>query len=306
MSQSVVGAINRFGFELLSLSIRSDKPCGICPLNVYQCLLMAAAGSDGRVLAGFEKALRFQTGSLIDRTRDSASLEEYSQSSPTVELNSVSSAWHDSLFEINQGWKEIVEGVFKAPVQPIELAPMNAFIKKGTKGKLKDLISEDSIKGCALMLITCLYFKAKWVESFDARDTVAGTPFFAFTGKPQKCFMMQRTGPMQYVDDPRMEICVLPYRAERGNPSLPRWKAAVFLPKLKGLEAIQDILSTFANEPSSLRNALSHANRAGRPNPEVKVRLPCFTKRAPGSPGGPRATRTRPGFLSLKGFRTNY
>jgi serine protease inhibitor len=101
------------------------------------------------------------------------------------------------------------------------------------------------------MLITCLHFKAKGVESFDARDTVAGTLFFAFTGKLQKCFMMQRTGPTQYVDDPRMEICVLPYRPERRDSSLPRWKAAVFLPKLKGLEAIQDILPTFANEPSS-------------------------------------------------------
>jgi serine protease inhibitor len=142
-------------------------------------------------------------------------------------------------------------GVFNAPVQPIELAPMNAFIKKSTKGKLKDLISEDAIKGCSLMLITCVYVKAKWVESFDTRDTVAGTSFLAVTGKPQRCFMTQRTGPMQYVDDPRMEICVLPYRPERRDSSLPRWKAAVFLPKLKGLEAIQDILPTFANEPSS-------------------------------------------------------
>lgn len=137
-----------------------------------------------------------------------------------------------------------MQQVFGATAQPIELASMNAFIEKDTKGKNKGLISAEDIERCALVLITCLYFKAKWADSFSIRATVAEEPFYPFTSKPQECSTMQKTGRMQYLEDPSMEICMLPYEAEKSNSSVPRWKA------------------TFAKDPSSLRNALGSANHA--------------------------------------------
>ena len=248
-------------------------------MNVYQCLMMVATGSTGAVLAGFEKALGFQKIPLNDWPRDSTDLDRYCQTSQTAELNSVSSVWPQEDFHINQAWRETVEQVFGATVQPMQLAEINAFIEKGTRGKFKDLVSAEDLEGCVLMLITCLYFKAKWAEPFSIRATVAEERFYSFTSKPQTCSMMCKTGRMRYIEDPNMQICVLPYKAEDSNSSLPTWKAAIILPNTHGHAAIKDILSTFSKDTSSLQSVLTCTNAGLASSPKVNLRLPRFTLR---------------------------
>jgi serine protease inhibitor len=136
-----------------------------------------------------------------------------------------------------------VERIFNATIKPIHRADINMFIEKATKGKFRDLVSADDLQGCLLMLITCLYFKAKWADPFSAHATISEAPFHPFTSRPQVCPMMQKTGRMQYMEDPKMQICVLPYKADDPNTSRPCWKAAIVLPEDHGYSAMKDLLS---------------------------------------------------------------
>lgn len=276
MSQPLVDRINKFGFALQSLTLQPDKPCGMCALNIYQCLMMLATGTTGDVLAGFQRALGFQDGHLDVSSQNSSSLDKYYQSSPSVELISVSSLWYQEDFLIRQSWRENLKQVFDATVQPIQLTAINAFIEKGTKGKFKDLVSANDVGGCLLMLITCLYFKAEWADPFSIHATVAKTPFYPLTDKPETCHMMHKTARLQYIEDTKTQVCILPYKAVGSNSTGPCWKAAIILPKDRGYAAIGDILSRFSKDSSSLHSILNCTN-AGRPIPKVNLRLPRFT-----------------------------
>jgi serine protease inhibitor len=79
--------------------------------------------------------------------------------------------------------------------------------------------------------------------------------FFTWDGKTQAVKMMNKVERLEYVEDKEKQVCILPYKTD-DNPAGPRWKAAIVLPKRKGLSAMQDILKNFAASPSILGSLL--------------------------------------------------
>jgi serine protease inhibitor len=138
-----------------------------------------------------------------------------------------------------------------------------------------------------LMLITCLYFKAKWQNPFDKLRTFEKSDFHTFDGKTQTCAMMSKVDRMEYVEDQTMQACFLPYQNEAGG-SGPQWKAAIILPKTSGRDSMHDILTKFSKRPEVLGQLLkggsgdapaagsSRPSLAGR-SQKISLALPRFS-----------------------------
>jgi serine protease inhibitor len=294
MDPAFVDVVNGFGVQLQSLIMEPDKPTGLCALNIYHCLAMVAAGSKDRILAAFSQVLGFDANDLKEMVHNTVQLNAYTKKSTAVEFNTTSSIWHHNDFILETPWLNIIQSTFGATIGPLETKPINDFIFRETKGKFKDLIKEDDLAGAVLMLITCLYFKAKWQNPFEKWRTTEKSDFFTWQGKTQVCAMMHKVERIEYVEDKEMQACFLPYQSGQGS-SGPQWKAAVILPKRNGMDAMQDILTSFSKNPEALVTLLKGVG-GSHPAASSSSRL------SMSSTGPPVAARTQKISLSLPRF----
>jgi serine protease inhibitor len=277
--EDLVDAVNRFGFQLQSLTTKAEKSSGLCGMNIYQCLLMAAVGSKDENLTAFGNVLGFEISELNQTVRSLTQLGAYSKTCQAVELTSASSVWHKPDFILEKDWQGTMQNTFGATIGPLDVEMINKFIETETKGKIKDIVSESTVYNSVLMLITCIYFKAKWKTVFNMSLTQEAT-FWMFDNTAQSCLMMRRVGTMEYREDGKAQICILPYKADEpgsslddsNSSSIPKWKAAIVLPKERGFSALMDILSTFATSPTALSSQLNVHSR--RSDPEDAERKP--------------------------------
>ena len=69
--------------------------------------------------------------------------------------------------------------------------------------------------------------------------------------KDQTCSLMHKCDQMEYFKDAKSQVVVLPYKSAAQGP---KWKAAVILPKQRGIEALRSLLTSLNSSPEALRN----------------------------------------------------
>jgi serine protease inhibitor len=99
------------------------------------------------------------------------------------------------------------------------------------------------------MLVTCLYFKANSANPFESSFTWTDETFYGVE-KQQSCALMRKYDTMEYVEDRKAQVVILPYQSAEG----PKWKAAVVLPNKRGVEGMRDVLNSLNSSPKVLRN----------------------------------------------------
>src|SRR5438034_1060362 len=138
VSQEIVDTVNGFGFQLQGLTTNSDTPNGLCAINIYLCLMMAAAGSQNRNLEAFAKVLRFDQANLRDTVGRIAELDDYCTRSGNdgIELTSAGSVWHRPDFVLENEWVNTMKTTFRATFGPLNVASINEFVKLETRGRI--------------------------------------------------------------------------------------------------------------------------------------------------------------------------
>ncbi|OJD18018.1 hypothetical protein AJ78_01910 [Emergomyces pasteurianus Ep9510] len=293
-SPTFVDTVNQFGFKLQYLLATEKCPNGVASANIYRCLMIAAAGSQGTNLEAFAKVLGFDARieALASAVRNIVQLDKYCEPDPSndsgVELAIGSSAWPGRFIDIKPAWAEMMRRVFELTFARQEARAMNAWASKRTQGKIRSVVQEMDISQEDIKLITCLYFKAKWEVPFTKYSTCPGV-FFGFGNGEVKnvrmpCDVMHRTSDILYLEDSVAQMCVLPYQTKKSEKNKPEpspflsaphsafktpaaftnenqnfvlepaWKAAIILPKTPGVEPILTILSHFSTSPSALRS----------------------------------------------------
>jgi serpin B len=262
----------------------STRSCGLSPLNIYICLMMAASGAREHTLKAFAHTLGFEDVALEDFTTGMIGLYKYcttGQNSSSIEVQTGESVWYNRQFRVNPAWEKLIVDVFGGRVGAVNANIINAWVSNKTRGKIRHVVEEE-VEQMAITLVTCLYFKANWETPFERGRTTHGV-FSSLSGKTELCDMMHRTGDMLYYEDDDAQLCVLPYVCE--NPqhpgSTPHWKALVILPKARGHDALAAAVSHFANSPAAFRKLLNPAP-FGESGPSlrrqsVELSLPRFT-----------------------------
>lgn len=235
---------------------------------------MAAAGSQGETLAAFAKVLGFNAEKAEQLVTNIAQLDRYCKSNPAVELSTAGSVWHQRGLPLGKRWMAVMDNELRAKFGPLDADAMNDFVARETKGKIKDIITAEALVDSVLVLITCLYFKAKWADPF-VKSRTSPAPFYTYGGGILTCSMMRRTGYMQYTEDGAFQVCILPYQTEPSSSACPQWKAAIILPKARGLSPMKELISLLAGSDGAVHSLLdSPLGKA-----YVDLALPRFTLR---------------------------
>lgn len=136
---------------------------------------------------------------------------------------------------------------------------INGWIKVVTNGRIKDLVTEDSLQNAVVLLINAVYFEATWRTPFNKTFTA---PFQVANGKRSDRSFMERTGNYYYFYSKHLnsKILRIPYSGRR-------YSMFIILPnENQHLDAVIELLNS-----ETLKNEVWHMDEV-----EVHAVLPKF------------------------------
>jgi len=218
-----VGAINRFGFDLLR-ALTGGAPAEnrlISPASVATALAMTYNGAGGDTARAMADVLGVKSLSLAELNQAHAALwADLTQADPLVTFEAANSLWARLGIPFLPDFMQRNQESYRAAVinldfgDPRAAATINAWVSEQTHGKITEIVSPPIHPLAILFLINALYFKGQWRQKFDAAMTRPGV-FHGLSGQEYPCDLMRQSGKYRYLAEPGFQAICLPYGAGR-------------------------------------------------------------------------------------------
>jgi serpin B len=221
--QKLAAANNGFAFKLLK-QLAKDQPAAnifISPYSASTVLQMAGSGAAGQTKIEMQQVLG-TTGLSSDTV--SAANKEITQSlnsgNTNIILNTANAIWYRQDAHVKPEFMARNQQFFSATVAPLNFADphsvdvINSWASEKTHGKISR-IADGMIDQVytRLFLANAVYFKGRWADPFDAKDT-KDRPFHLRSGNQKDVPMMTQTKTFTYRHGTGYQAVRLPYQDE--------------------------------------------------------------------------------------------
>ena len=213
----IIGAGNRFAFDLLAQANRAGDNLFLSPLSASMALGMTMNGAAGETWNQMRDVLGF--GSLtqeeINASYESL-LELVVGLDPSVETALGNSVWTRQGFPVHSDFLDTVRETFDAEVAELDFANpaapvrINEWVRAATHGRIEDIVPAVIPNGVVMYLINAIYFKGSWTFRFDPSDT-RSEPFHLDDGSTRTVPLMTLWGELPYQENSRFQAVDLPY-----------------------------------------------------------------------------------------------
>jgi len=220
VEQEVIGASNRFAFDLLrEANAREQEHANVVlsPFSASMALGMTMNGTAGDTYDQMQAMLGFDG---LSRDEVNASyrglLDMLLDLDPQVELNIANSVWAREGMPFLQSFYDVVEQYFDADARSLDFDRpdaedvINAWVAENTNDRIEQIVEQ--VDSYAMMfLINAVYFKADWREQFKLADT-RPAPFRRDDGTSVEVPMMSASDmPVRLGSVDGVQIGELPY-----------------------------------------------------------------------------------------------
>jgi len=221
--QQIAAANNGFAFKLLK-QLAKEPPAAnifISPYSASTVLQMVGNGAAGRTKAEMQQVLG-TTG--LSSTAVNGANKDIAQSlnsgNTNVILTTANAIWYRQGAVVKPEFTACNQQFFGATVDALNFADphsvdiINAWANEKTHGKISR-IADGMIDPIytRLFLVNAVYFKGKWAEPFDAKDTT-DRPFHLRIGGQKNVPMMTQTKTFTYRHGTGYQAVRLPYQGE--------------------------------------------------------------------------------------------
>jgi serine protease inhibitor len=263
--------VNRFNdFMLNNLK---DESHVTSPLSIFVLLSLAHKGSKentfkelGKIVFGSETNTESDVDTLLDDLKvlmnkfNNINLNEYNN----IDLSMLNNFYTSQLegYEIEESYTKLMSNF--GDIKSVDFAKsetvseINNKVEQNTKGLIKSILSDNDIdKDTLMVLLNCLYFKAKWINQFKHESTSKNS-FTLLNGSTKELDTMYLTKKNYYFyEDSNYKMLSMPYQ---GN----LFSFDVILPKVSTTSSLNVDSSTLLK---MLYNSTSE---------EVNVSIPKF------------------------------
>lgn len=265
----VVDGNNQFAFDFFKALNNEDfsNNIFISPLSISSALTMTYNGAENDTKEDMEKALGF-TG--IDRALVNESFKNLfshlKKLDRKIELDIGNSIWIRNGEQINNNFINNNEKNFDAKVSPIDFSDpasadvINKWIMDETKGKIEKMINPPVPPDVAMYLINAIYFKGKWSNQFNPKNT-KDSDFYSYDGTKQIVEMMSGINNYEYIRGKNYRAIRLPYGERKTSMS-------IILPN-EGVEINEFIDKINRDDWYSIRNSFKETEN-------IEVKIPKF------------------------------
>ncbi|KIH49089.1 serine proteinase inhibitor, partial [Ancylostoma duodenale] len=117
------------------------------------------------------------------------------------------------------------------------LQKIDAFVSQNTAGKIKNLITEDTVRDAFSLIVNAVYFTAKWEHGFSKDSTSNKTFYSTENAKKEIQFLNEYYANRYYAEDADMQVLSLRYKDTS-------YAMNIILPKKRfGLDALRKKLN---------------------------------------------------------------
>ena len=203
---AIIQGANAFAFDLVREATRrlpADSNAFLSPLSASMALGMALNGANGETYTGMQRALRLEGMTEADINQGYLDLITLlSGLDSRTEMRITNSMWGHSGFAMEPAFIDAGRSFFDAEVQmldfgdPAAVSTINDWVSGKTNGKIPRVLDEISADE-VLFLINAIYFKGKWRDAFETKDTQDG-PFQGADGQVRTAALMSQTDTLRY------------------------------------------------------------------------------------------------------------
>ncbi len=216
---TIAEGANAFAFELLRESTRrlpSDSNAFLSPLSASMALGMALNGANGETFDAMQTTLRLTGMTQAEINQGYHDLIALLGELDTrTEMKIANSMWAHHSFRLDPAFIEAGKSFFDAEVatldfgSPAAVSTINDWVSGKTNARIPRLLDQIA-DGEILFLINAIYFKGKWREAFDPKDTQNGV-FQGADGRSRSAALMSQTDTLRYDETDEYQAADLLY-----------------------------------------------------------------------------------------------
>jgi serpin B len=276
ITQLVTGN-NSFAFDLYQALLDPRTPnLFYSPYSISVALAMTQAGARGDTLAQMNQVLHYTLpGSSLHQAFNALQLDlanrQRNADQPDqndFQLNVANATWGQAGYSFLPAYLDVLAENYGAGLRLVDFKSdpeqvrqvINDWVAQQTAQKIKDLLPSGSIDPLTRLVLTnAIYFKAGWLNTFEAQQTAPGS-FTNLDGAQASIPLMHQQASFKYYDGGSFQAIELPYA---GN-------------KLSMLVMMPDA-SQFGTFEKSLNPAQLDGVRANLSEETVSLTFPKFT-----------------------------
>jgi len=273
--QTLAQGNTTFALELYQALRQSDGNLFYSPYSVSLALAMTYAGARGETAAQMARTLHFDLPqerlhpafNALDLAVTLAPQASSADEPSLFQLHTANSLWGQQDEAFLDEFLNTLAANYGAGMHLVDFAndseaariAINRWVSDQTEDKIKDLIPAGELDAFTrLVLANAIYFKADWLDTFEANDTQPGA-FTHLDGSQVQAPMMHQVGRFNYTQGEGYQALELPYSG--GEASM-----VILLPDAGSFEAFESALDT-----ALLEQALQSLQPA-----DVQLSLPKF------------------------------
>ena len=202
----LVDGANAFTFALLreaTGSLPAHANAFLSPLSASMALGMALNGASGETFTAMQKSLGITglTEAEINQAYRGL-IKLFSSLDPSTEMTIANSIWARQGFPLEAAFKQTGTTFFDAEAgtldfeSPAAVKAINEWVSGKTNRRIPQLLASISPDEM-LFLINAIYFKGKWRDAFDPKQTITG-PFHGADGRNRSAKLMRQEASLRY------------------------------------------------------------------------------------------------------------
>ena len=219
--QKLAAANNVFAFNLLKQLAKEQPESNIfiSPYSAATALQMVVNGAAGQTKMEIQQALAISGMSieeLDEMTR--AAADSLGSNQTNVVLTTANSIWYRQGDLMNSSFTDANKRFFQATVKPLDFhnppaaeAEINQWASDQTHGRIKGIADGIIDQSTAMVLANAVYFKGKWLDTFDKSQTKQRS-FHLAAGANKKVPMMEMSLRFAYHESSDCKVVRLPYK----------------------------------------------------------------------------------------------
>jgi len=220
-TQEVVSGNTAFAIDLYGRVKGGEGNLFFSPYSISTALAMTYAGARGETAQQMANVLHFPARHEPLHAAFAALSTELNaiQKGGKVQIRVANSLWPQEKYPFLPEYLGLLKKYYDTSVTPLDYVnasdaarkTINDWVEQKTNRKITDLIKPGMLNALTrLVLANAVYFKGKWAQQFDPKET-AEQPFHLATGKDVECQMMVHHGRYGYAAGHHLQMLELPY-----------------------------------------------------------------------------------------------
>ncbi|WKY13027.1 hypothetical protein Q1695_004109 [Nippostrongylus brasiliensis] len=240
-----------FGLKMLQHA-DTNQSVVVSPLSVIFALAMVEYGAKGKTKSQIDELIA-KSASNDEIHAHYSNLSSEIRAASKVKTNIANGFFLNNQYSVEKEYEQGILEKYAAKVQALDFGKakeaakiVDDFISKATEGKIKDMVTEDTVKDAFSLIVNAIYFKADWEHKFYKSSTSNKT-FHSSEGNGREIeFMNEYDETRLYTEDDDVQVLSLRYEdtSYAFNIFLPktRFGLADYRKKLDGAK-VQQLLA---------------------------------------------------------------